>query len=51
MSVPNVIFAEADMTAHTVTVEYDDTLVKLDDIVKALGNAGFSVVQKPAPAQ
>ncbi len=34
------------MTAHTVTVEYDDAVVKLDDIVKALGNAGFAVVPK-----
>jgi copper chaperone CopZ len=49
MSVANVKSAEADMTAHTVTVEYDDAQVKIDDIVKALGDAGF--VASPKPAQ
>lgn len=30
------------MDNHTVTVEYDDTKAKVDDFVKALGEAGFS---------
>lgn len=31
------------MTAHTVTVGFDDQAVKLDDLIKALNEAGYTV--------
>lgn len=31
------------MTAHTVTVSFDDEAVSLDDIVAALNQAGYTV--------
>ncbi len=31
------------MNAHTVTVRFDDEEASLDDVVTALGKAGYSV--------
>ena len=31
------------MDAHTVTVQFDDDELSLDEIIQALGDAGFSV--------
>jgi len=31
------------MNAHTVTVSFDDDAASLDDIVKALNGAGYTV--------
>ena len=35
--------AQTDMTAHTVTVEFDDETTDIDAIVKALSASGFDV--------
>ena len=34
---------DADMENHTVTVGFDDAETSIDDIVKALGKAGYTV--------
>lgn len=34
------------MNAHTLTVAFDDDQVSLDTIVKALGDAGYTVPGK-----
>jgi copper chaperone CopZ len=31
------------MDAHTVTVEFDDDELSIEEIVKALGDAGYTV--------
>mgnify|MGYP002528644904 FL=1 len=41
--VPNVTSVATDMNEHTVTVEFDDDQTSIDDIVKALGPAGYTV--------
>jgi copper chaperone CopZ len=41
--VPNVTSVATDMNEHTVTVEFDDDQTSIDDIVKALGTAGYTV--------
>lgn len=34
------------MNAHTVTVEFDDAAAKVEDVMKALGEAGFSTTKQ-----
>ena len=41
--VPSVTSVASDMNDHTVTVEFDDDQTSIDDIVKALGKAGYTV--------
>ncbi len=41
--VPSVISVASDMNDHTLTVEFDDDQTSIDDIVKALGQAGYTV--------
>ena len=36
-------YVATDMNEHTVTVEFDDDGASIDDIVKALGEAGYTV--------
>jgi copper chaperone CopZ len=31
------------MNEHTVTVEFDDELVSIDDVIQALNDAGYTV--------
>jgi copper chaperone CopZ len=38
-----VISVASDMESHTVTVEFDDDQTSIDDIVKALAEAGYTV--------
>jgi len=33
----------SDMDAHTITVEFDDGESSIEEIVEALGNAGYTV--------
>ncbi len=35
-----------DMSAHTLTVEFDDEQVSLDQIVQSLNEAGYSVAKR-----
>lgn len=42
-AVPNVASVETDMRDHTLTVAFDDEKASLDDIVKALNDAGYTV--------
>jgi copper chaperone CopZ len=41
--VENVNSVKADQVEHTVTVAFDDEKVKLDQIIKALNDAGYTV--------
>lgn len=41
LGVKGVKTAEADMNAHKVSVMFDDTAVKLEDVKSALKKAGF----------
>ena len=41
--VKGVTTVAADKARHSVTVTYDDTKVKHDDLVKAIDESGFSV--------
>ena len=41
--VSNVRSVDADMNEHTVTVEFDDDQLSIDDIIQALGEAGYTV--------
>ena len=41
--VKGVTTVAADKAKHSVTVTYDDTKVKHDDLVKAIDESGFSV--------
>ena len=41
--VPEVQSVKTDMVEHTVTVSFDDEKVSIDQIVKALGRAGYTV--------
>ena len=41
----NVTSVKADMNEHTVTVAFDDEKVKLEAIIKALNDAGYTVGQ------
>lgn len=46
MAVEDLEHVEAvstDMNAHTLTVTFDDEQVSLEQIVEALGNAGYTV--------
>jgi len=43
MSVDGVGEVSASPTDHTVTATFDDETVKLDSILKALGDAGYTV--------
>ena len=45
-SIEHVTSVETDMNAHTLTVAFDDEKTSLDTIVKALGNAGYTVPDK-----
>ena len=42
-SIDAVDSVTTDMTAHTVTVRFDDDAVSLGDIVGALNGAGYTV--------
>ena len=44
--IEHVTSVETDMTAHTLTVAFDDEQVSLDRIVPALGKAGYTVPSK-----
>lgn len=41
--VKGVISVEADMYDHTVTVRYEDSETSLEEIIGALGEAGYTV--------
>ena len=41
--VPDVQSVKTDMSAHTVTVEFDDEKQSLDTIIEALNKAGYTV--------
>ena len=38
-----VTSVSTDMSAHTVTVAFDDEALDVDGIIQALGEAGYSV--------
>jgi len=38
-----VTSVDTDMSEHTITVGFDDEKASIDDIVKALGEAGYTV--------
>ena len=40
---PGVQSADTDMSAHTVTVTFDDEVTDLAAIIEALGEAGYTV--------
>ena len=41
--IEGVTSVESDMNAHTITVAFDDANLKLDRIIGALGEAGYTV--------
>jgi copper chaperone CopZ len=41
--VKGVTSVNTDMSAHTVTVAFDDEALDVDRIIQALGKAGYSV--------
>lgn len=45
-NIEHVTSVETDMNSHTLTVAFDDERVSLDVIIKALGEAGYTVPGK-----
>ncbi|MAI24537.1 MAG: hypothetical protein CMN75_00765 [Spirochaeta sp.] len=41
--VPNVDSVKTDMNKHTLTVQFDDEKASVDQVVTALGKAGYTV--------
>ena len=42
-SLESVVSVESDMSEHTVTVDFDDDVLTIAEIVQALNNAGYTV--------
>lgn len=43
-SLPGVAFAEVDLAAKTLTVEFDDTKADIEQVRAAIEDVGFEVV-------
>ena len=41
--IPNIRSVDTDMNDHTVTVEFDDDQMSIDDVIQALNEAGYTV--------
>ena len=41
--IPAVEYFATDMSEHTVTVEFDDEQMSIDDVIRALNQAGYTV--------